>query len=100
MCAKLVSKLLSGNDRDAPQGAGSMGPGMSRALSKALGTLPEQQEHGAHPHHIQLTMTDEVKEHIGALPALATWHGISWISRVAPMNSHRQGRTILTEENW
>ena len=70
MIAKLVSKLLAGQDKDAAKGAGSMDTGMSRALSKALGTLPEQQEHGAHPHHIQLTMNDEIKEQIGALERL------------------------------
>ena len=75
MCAKLVSKLLAGQEKDAAQGAGSIGAGMSRALSRALGTLPEQQEHGAHPHHIQLTMNDEVKEQIGAAClSRRVWH--------------------------
>ena len=71
MCAKLVSKLLAGQEREATKGASSMDTSMSRALSKALGTLPEQQDHGAHPHHIQLTMNDEVKEQIGAPPQRA-----------------------------
>lgn len=60
--AKLVTKLLAGDQ--SLQSMPSLPGAMSRALSKALGNLPEHLQGGVHPEHVLLEMNEDTKSHI------------------------------------